>query len=177
MDKRAVHDDMERARDAFHQLVDGASKADLLRLSDGTRWTNKQLLFHMLLGYLIMRALLTLVRVFGRLPARVSRAYARLLNAATAPFDVVNYAGSWLGGTFLGCERMAVMFDRVIAKLHHRLDAETDADLARGMHYPARWDPFFEDFMTLADVYRFPTQHFDFHRRQLTLHDGGSGQV
>jgi hypothetical protein len=31
--------------------------------------------------------------------------------------------------------------------------------------------------MTLADVYRFPTQHFDFHRRQLTLHDGGSGQV
>jgi hypothetical protein len=23
--------------------------------------------------------------------------------------------------------------------------------------------------MTLADVYRFPTQHFDFHRRQLTL--------
>jgi hypothetical protein len=37
------------------------------------------------------------------------------------------------------------------------------------MHYPTRWDPFFGDFMTLADLYRFPTQHFDFHARQLTL--------
>jgi hypothetical protein len=33
--------------------------------------------------------------------------------------------------------------DHVIAKLHRRLDTETDGDLARGMHYPMRWDPFF----------------------------------
>lgn len=174
VDKDVVHADLDRARAAFHQLVDGASKADLRRRSNGTRWTNQQLLFHMLLGYLIMRALMNLVRLFGRLPTGVSRAYARLLNAATRPFDVVNYLGSALGGSalggaVLGRRRMEVMFDRVIAALHHRLDAETDADLARGMHYPTRWDPFFQDFMTLADVYRFPTQHFDFHRRQLTL--------
>ena len=28
-------------------------------------------------------------------------------------------------------------------------------------------------YMTLYDLYRYPTQHFDFHRRQLTLHDPG----
>jgi hypothetical protein len=111
----------------------------------------------MLLGYLIMRALLTLVRLFGRLPAGASRAYARVLNAAATPFDAVNYVGSYLGGTILGRRRMAAMFDHVIAALHRRLNADTDADLARGMHYPTRWDPFFQDFMTLADVYRFPT--------------------
>jgi hypothetical protein len=43
----------------------------------------------MLLGYVILRALLILVRVFGRLPAGVSRAYARLLNKAMRPFDAV----------------------------------------------------------------------------------------
>ena len=37
------------------------------------------------------------------------------------------------------------------------------------MHYPTRWDPFFADYMTLADLYRFPTQHFEFHQAQLTL--------
>ena len=37
-----------------------------------------------------MRALLTLVRLFGRLPAGASRAYARVLNAAATPFDAVN---------------------------------------------------------------------------------------
>ncbi|CRK55330.1 hypothetical protein [Alloactinosynnema sp. L-07] len=170
MDKSAVHAELEQARAGFHQLLDSASEQDLHRPSNGTRWTNEQLLFHMLLGYLIMRALLLLMRAFARLPAGAGRAFARLLNAATAPFDVVNYAASRLGGTVLGRERMAGMFDRVIAKTHRRLDAETEADLARGMHYPTRWDPFFQDFMTRADLYRFPTQHFHFHRQQLTLH-------
>jgi hypothetical protein len=64
---------------------------------------------------------------------------------------------------------MLIMFDHVIDALHRRLDGETEADLARGMQYPTRWDPFFKDYMTLADVYRFPTQHFEFHRQQLTL--------
>ncbi|MGB9223141.1 hypothetical protein [Mycobacterium sp.] len=36
------------------------------------------------------------------------------------------------------------------------------------MHFPSRWDPFFNDYMTLEDVYRYPGQHFDFHQRQLT---------
>ena len=79
--------------------------------------------------------------------------------------------GSWAGGTALGRRGQTALFDRVIAALHRRLDTETDAALARGMHYPTRWDPFFRDYMTLADLYRFPTQHFEFHRRQLTLDD------
>ena len=37
------------------------------------------------------------------------------------------------------------------------------------MHFPVRWDPFFTTTMTLADVYHYGTQHYDFHRAQLTL--------
>lgn len=169
MDREVVHQELEGAREDFHRLVAGATEDDLRRRSNGTRWTNKQLLFHMLLGYLILRALSVLVRLFGRLPDGVSRTYARILNSATRPFDAVNYLGSRLGGTTLTTRRMEIMFDHVIAKLHRRLDAEDDADLARGMHYPVRWDPFFTDYMTLADLYRFPTRHFHFHRRQLSL--------
>jgi len=169
MDRSAVHRELEDAREMFHLLLATASDADLRRASNGTRWTNKQLLFHMLLGYLIIRALTTLVRLFGRLPDGASRAYARVLNMATTAFDAVNYLGSRLGGNTLSTRRMEIMFDHVIAKLHRRLDTETATNLARGMHYPTRWDPFFRDYMTLADVYHFPTQHFEFHRRQLTL--------
>jgi len=160
---------MERARATFHELLDRACDADLRHRSNGTRWTNRQLLFHMLLGYLIVRALGVLVRVFGRLPPGTSWAFARLLNSATKPFDAMNYLGSCLGGAALSPQHMGALFDRVIAALHRRLDAEDEVDLARGMYYPTRWDPFFRDFMTLADVYHFPTQHFDFHHRQLTL--------
>jgi hypothetical protein len=160
---------MEQARATFHSLLDRATEAELRRPSDGTRWNNRQLLFHMLLGFLIIRALRGLAIGFGRLPEGFSRGYARLLNAGTRPFDVVNYVGSWLGGTVLRPKQMGALFDRTITALHRRLDRETEANLARGMHYPTRWDPFFRDFMTLGDVYRFPVQHFDFHRDQLTI--------
>lgn len=169
MDRSLVHEELERTRREFHELVESASDAALRRRSNGTRWSNRQLLFHMLLGYLIIRALLRLVRVFGRLPRGASRGYARLLNAGTKPFDVVNFLGSYAGGNTLSPQRMVAMFDHVIDKLHRRLDAESEANLTRGMCYPTRWDPFFKEYMTLADVYRFPTQHFDFHRQQLTL--------
>ena len=91
------------------------------------------------------------------------------LNAGTRPFDVVNYLGPVGGVRFFGRRRMGAAFDRVIAWLHRCLDAEREADLALAMHYPTRWDPFFQDAMTVADLYRYPTQHFDFHRQQLTL--------
>ena len=74
MERQLVHEELERARADFRRLVESADRADLLRATNGTRWNNRQLLFHMLLGYLIIRALLRLVRVFGRLPQGASRA-------------------------------------------------------------------------------------------------------
>ena len=48
----------------------------------------------MLFGYLIVRALLPLVRFLGRLLDGVSRVFAAGLNACRKPFHVVNYLGS-----------------------------------------------------------------------------------
>jgi hypothetical protein len=175
VDANAIHDEMEHARLTFHRILELATDADLAKPSNGTRWTNKQLLFHMLLGYLVVHALLRLVHVFGRLPAGASAAYARLLNMVTKPFDAANYLGSWFGGSLLSSDRMMTMFDRVVVNLHRRLEAESKDNLARGMHYPTRWDPFFKDFMTLGDIYHFPTQHFDFHHGQLSIDEQRRG--
>ena len=168
-DRQAVHDELDRVQADFHRLLSQAAPASLARRTDGTRWTNEQLLFHMLFGYIIVRALLPLMGLFGRLPAGFSHVYARLLNAATRPFDLVNYLGPCAAVHIYGHQRMAAKLDRVLAGLRNRVDSATTADLARGMHYPTRWDPFFTGYMTLADLYRYPTRHYDFHRRQLTL--------
>lgn len=170
-DRRAVRDEMERARQTFHRLLDHAAADDLRRASSGTRWTNEQLLFHMLFGYLIVRALLLLARILGQLPTGASTALARLLDAVRAPFHVINYAGSCLGARIIPSSRMGAKFDRVTAALQRRLEREPDSALRHGMHYPTSWDPFFTSYMSLYDLYRYPTKHFDFHRRQLTLHD------
>lgn len=168
MDRQAVHDQWEADRATFHGILADATADALHRPSSGTRWTNQQLLFHMLFGYQIVRALLVLIRVFARLPDPVSRGFARALNVATRSFDLINYLGS-CGGGLIGTRLMQAWFDRIIAALHRHLDRTSDADLTRGMHYPTRWDPFFRDYMTLADLYRYPAQHFAFHQRQLTL--------
>ncbi len=169
VDRGSIHRDLDQAVTVLHQLLADASPTDLRRKTDGTRWSNEQLLFHMLFGYLVVRTLLPMVRAFARLPPSVSEGLARVLNASSAPFHVVNYLGSCGGALVFNRDRMGAQADRVVAGLHRRLDSESEADLRRGMHFPLRWDPYFQDWMTVADVYRYATLHFDAHREQLTL--------
>jgi hypothetical protein len=173
-DRQAIHDELERARATLHTLVSEASASELRRSSAGTRWTNEQLLFHMLFGYLIVRTLLRLVRLFGRLPDGFSRVFASILNSGARPFHVVNYLGSCGGAVVFRGPRLTAKLDRTIASLHRHLDEEREDALRRGMHFPVGWDPFFRDWMSLADVYHYGTQHFDLHSRQLTLKRPGS---
>ena len=160
---------MERARVDFHYLLDNATSAELRAGTDGTKWTNEQLLFHMLFGYLLVHNLLILVKAFTRLPRRVSKAFAATLNAAIRPFHVVNYLGSLGGARVLGHARMERLMDVVIGRLQRSLIAASEDSLDRGMHFPVGWDPYFNDYMTLRDVYDYATQHYDHHRHQLTL--------
>ena len=168
-DRAAIHAELERARTTLHALVATATRSELHRPTQGTRWTNEQLLFHMLFGYMIVRALLGLVRTFGRLPDRFSRIFARVLDSGRRPFHVVNYLGSCGGAMVFRGPRLIAKLDRTIASLHRHLDEETEDALHSGMHFPVSWDPFFRDKMTLLDVYHYGTEHFDFHERQLTL--------
>ena len=59
--------------------------------------------------------------------------------------------------------------ERTLQSLHGRIENEPDMALDFRMYFPVSWDPFFRDTMTVSDVYHFGTQHFDHHRRQLTL--------
>jgi DinB superfamily len=168
MDRRDIDAELERVTADFHRLLDSATHADLRMPTNGTKWTNKQLLFHMLFGFILVRALMPLVKAFGRLPPTVSRKFAAILNAGTRPFHVINYLSALPGGTVLGSHAMGKLMDGTIEHLRGRLAQESDQTLELAMHFPVGWDPYFKDTMTVADVYHYPTQHYDHHRRQLT---------
>lgn len=136
LDRAPLVADLERARIQFHRLLAEAERENTWRQpTRGTRWTNEQLLFHMVFGYLIVQRLFVLARVLGRLPDPVSRVFARALNAATGPFHTVNYYGSCAGALAYNHNRMGARLDRVIAALQRRLDREHDDAFCRGMHY------------------------------------------
>ncbi len=169
IDRTALATDLEGARSDFRRLLALAGEDDWDEPTSGTRWTNEELLFHMVFGYMVVRRLLVLVRVFGWLPAWAGRGFASLLDASTPPFHVVNYYGTRLAALVYNRKRMAAKLDRVIDSLQRSLSRESEDRLRRGMHFPTRWDPYFRDYMTLADVYRYPGEHYAHHRRQLTL--------
>ena len=170
MERGEITAEMERARADFRMLLDTATTAELRADTAGTRWSNEQLLFHMLFGYLLVHNLRILVALLTRLPARVSKAFAATLNAATRPFHVVNYVGSLGGARVLGYAGMERLMDVVIGRLQRSVMRASEDTLGRGMHFPVGWDPYFNDYMTVREIYHYPTQHYDHHRRQLTLH-------
>lgn len=83
MDPAAISAELRRSQADFHVLAAGATPDELRRPTNGTRWTNRQLLWHMVFGYLIVRTLLPLVHLLGRLGR--SHRFAATLNAARSP--------------------------------------------------------------------------------------------
>ena len=167
VNREDVTEELRQAQADFHHLIDRVGRRDLRRRTDGTRWTNRQLLFHMVFGYLIVRTLLPLVHVLGRLGW--SRRFASTLNAFYRPFHVINYLGSCGGGQLLSPRRMAAVLDATITAIQRRLAAETTTGLARSMHFPTRWDPYFRPTMSVLEVYHYGSEHYEHHRGQLTI--------
>ena len=167
MDRNDIVEELRRVQTDFHQLVSTTTPEGLRRRSNGTRWTNRQLLFHMVFGYAVVRTLLPLVHTLGRLGR--SRGFAAILNTGRRPFHLINYLGSCGGGQLLTTHAQAALLDRTINALQRRLAAETETSLALRMSFPTAWDPYFRPIMSVLDVYHFGTQHYDHHRHQLDL--------
>lgn len=64
---------------------------------------------------------------------------------------------------------MERVMDNVTDSLIRTLGRASEKQLARGMHFPVGWDPYFGDYMTVQDVLHYATQHYQHYRRQLTL--------
>ena len=166
--KADVDAELENARASFHDLLDAMSPNLRRQPSNGTKWSNEELLFHMMFGYMILWSLIWLVKFFGRMPMKVSVIFAAALNFLTGPFNTANFLGSRFGARVYPYDRMGAKFDRVVKSLHRRVYRRKRSRLAQADVLSVRWDPFFKERMTLADVYHYPAQHFEFHRRQLS---------
>lgn len=63
MDRReALRADLAAVHAAFHALLDARSDADLRQPSRNPGWTNGEVLWHMVFGFVILAALAPLVR-------------------------------------------------------------------------------------------------------------------
>lgn len=163
--------DVAWIRDDFDQLVAGAAPADLDRASDGTRWTNRELLFHMWFGQRITRAIIVLMGLTSRLPRRFDAAFAWVLRAATTPYNWTNYVGAVGGARVVGLRRARRWMRADTDWILRWATRASQRDVSRGMAVPVAWDPYFAPWMSRADVLAWAPKHYRHHRAQLTLPD------
>lgn len=153
----------------FRRIVEGATAAELAGPTSGTRWTNRQLLFHMVLGQNIALSAIPLFGLFSRLPPSASRNWSRLLDACAGPYNWVNWAGSAAAGQTLPPAAMQQMMDGTTRTILGWYDHAEDTALGRGMTMPASWDPYFTPWMSRRDILEWAPRHYRHHRAQLTL--------
>ena len=162
-----LRSELEAARDEFLVMAASISDRAWTEPSRNPGWTNGQLLFHVLLGFILVIPLANTLVFFGHLPALCSRGLAGILNFSTPLFNRVNAAGPRAGARLLGRAGIIRQFDRVHKAILTRLERVRPGDWALAMHYPTRWDPRFQTPMHLEGLFRYPVTHLRHHRAQL----------
>ena len=165
--QQTMTDELAAARAEFHDLLASLSEEDFRRQSLNSGWTNGEILAHMTFGFIIINVLLPLARIWGRLPKGSSKWFAWTLNAVTRPFNVINEYGARGQGKVFTRARIGGIFDRACLALLNKAASIREGEWERGMYYPTRWDPNFEEFMTLEHLIRYPVVHLRLHRKQI----------
>lgn len=162
---------LESARQTFHALIDSMSDEDLRRRSRNPGWTNGQILFHMAFGFILLPSLVRMIRFWSLFPKGFSRPFAALLDASTPVFNWINGLGPRFGARIYHGSALARKYDRTHARILRILDSTRPGDMALGMHYPKRWDPLFDGYLTLERLFRYAPAHLESHVGQLDLRD------
>lgn len=165
--KEELRIQLEMARAEFHQLLNSLSEKDFRKPSLNPGWTNGEILAHMVFGFIITDVTIPLTRLWGRLPKGSSRWFAWLLNLLTGPFNWINAWGARGQGKVFTPARIGKIYDRVHFSLLKKIDSIEAAEWEHGMYYPTKWDPNFEEFMTLEKLLQYPVNHFNFHLEQI----------
>lgn len=165
--RKTILDQLNAARAEFHKLLDSLSEQDFQRQSLNPGWTNGEILAHMTFGFIIINVLLPLARIWGRLPKGSSKWFAWLLNMFTGLFNWLNAFGARGQGKVFTHQRIGKIFDGVYFSLLKKFNSIKDDEWERGMYYPTKWDPNFDEFMTLEKLFYYPVTHFNFHLTQI----------
>lgn len=164
-----VRADLESIARDYRAILKDAVPEELDLPTNGTAWTNRQLLFHMLLGQRITRMVIVVIGAFSRLPAGASRGWSSGMAAVTPLYNRLNFAGGVVGGRLFTLARMERQMQAVTATILHYYYHASPDQMARGMSIPPSWDPYFSTWMDRAELMTWAPKHYQHHRRQLTL--------
>lgn len=164
--------ELESTRSTFLAVIDSLSTEDLRRSSKIAGWTNGEILFHMAFGFLIIPSLVRMIRFWSLFPRSFSKPFAALLDVSTPLFNLINGLGPHLGARIYAGKSVGKKYDRAYVKIVRMLKSSTETDLAAGMYYPKSWDPLFGSYVTLEELFHYPSAHLLSHLKQMRTEQG-----
>ncbi len=167
--KLVMRRELEDAEKSFYKLISSLSEKDLKKKSKNAGWTNGGILFHILFAYIIVSALIPLLRFFGRFPKSFSKNFANILNFGTSLFNWINALGARGGASVFNKKRLRNKASSIFDSLLKKIDSIEESDWKAGMYYPTKWDSLFDEYMTLEKLFHYPTKHFKFHLKQIRV--------
>jgi hypothetical protein len=60
------------------------------------------------------------------------------------------------------------IYDRSHFSLLKKINSIKEEEWEHGMYYPTKWDPNFDEFITLEKLFYYPVNHFRFHLTQIS---------
>ena len=167
MDQDQIYAELDRVRDDFRGRWTAPPSASCVSPPNGTKWNNEQLLFHMLLlGISWCGTCGLIVWGFSQLPDSASRRFAfRALTGHPVNLPTSSTTSAPLRSPRVGL-RADQLMDRVVTGLQRSLRAHQMSPWLGAC--TSRWAGTLPgDFATLLEVYHYPTQHYDHHRRRV----------
>lgn len=165
--KQKIRNEFEVTREEYHSLLKSFSENDLKRRSNNQGWTNKEVLFHILLGFIVVTLLFPMVKLFAKLPNTYSKIFASMLNASTPIFNFLNAFGARIGGKIFSVSALDKKFSQTIDNLLRKLETVKEEEWEKGMYFPHKWDGLFDEYMTNEKLFHYPVSHFKFHLKQI----------
>jgi hypothetical protein len=156
MIKQQILEELQNARSAFHNMLASLPAEAFYKQSLNPGWTNGEILAHTTFGFIIVNVLLPMARAWGR-----------LLNAFTGPFNWINALGARGQGKVFTRQRVGKIYDWAYFSLLRKINSIREDEWEHGMYYPTKWDSNFNDFMTLEKLFYYPVIHLNFHLAQI----------
>lgn len=99
--KKVIKSELANSKEKFLKLLNSLSDEDLKRKSKNPGWTNGEIVWHILFAFIILFALIPLIKFFSHLPKSVSKVFVDFLNFTTPIFNFINALGAKGGAKVL----------------------------------------------------------------------------
>lgn len=153
--REAIRLELEATKDRFHELLDSLSAEDLAKPSSNPAWTIAQVVYHMSVAPRFLPSDVALIRRSGRMPKPPAFLF-HTLNVWLARWGARKATHRSLGD----------QYDKAHARTTEALATIREDEWQLGADYPG-WDPMLAGYVTLEDLFHYPTRHFEAHAKEI----------